>query len=163
MRPTPKAVIAGLLSFGSTTQAFALWDRRPLPNTLLHAPDQQQRPIFDTPGPIAMPLSSPPPSDPNAGGPGPVILSDVMARDKSINIFAGLVRDVASISQRLDDAAQNSTVLAPLNSAMEKMPRKPWEYAREYGALGEQAYEGDEGMEGRRGILDGSSRHILCR
>ena len=45
-----------------------------------------------------------------------VMLSDVMGRDRSINLFASLTRDVASIEQRLEDPSQNSTVLAPLNS-----------------------------------------------
>lgn len=38
-------------------------------------------------------------------------------------------------------------MLAPLNSAVEKLPRKPWEDPREYGALGPNAYEGGEGHE----------------
>lgn len=87
------------------------------------------------------------PTDPPAGGPGTVILSDVMGRDRSINIFAGLVRDVENVARRLDDQSQNSTVLAPLNSAMEKLPRKPWEDPEEYNKLGADAYEGDDGWE----------------
>lgn len=149
MRPVP-TVVAGLLSFGISTQALSIWDRLNrhslrARNDDLHA----QQPIFDTPGPAMPPPSNPStgPSDPNAGGPGTVILSDVMGRDRSINIFAGLVRDVESASKRLDDAGQNSTVLAPLNSAMEKMPRKPWEDAQDYDKLGTDAYEGDEGWE----------------
>ncbi len=78
---------------------------------------------------------------------GPVILSDVMGRDKSVNIFAGFARDAESVSRRLDDPARNSTVLAPLNSAVEALPRKPWEDPRDYGALGSDAYEGDDGFE----------------
>jgi hypothetical protein len=70
-----------------------------------------------------------------------------MGRDRSINIFAGFTRDIASISRRLDDSSQNSTVLAPLNSAIEKLPRKPWEDPQDYGALGASAYEGDDGQE----------------
>lgn len=149
MRSVP-TVIAGLLSFGITTQALSLWDRPDrhalrARNDDLHA----QRPIFNAPGPAMPPSSNPPtgPSDPNAGGPGTVILSDVMGRDRSINIFAGLVRDVESVSKRLDDAGQNSTVLAPLNSAMDKMSRKPWEDAQDYNKLGTGAYEGDEGWQ----------------
>jgi paired amphipathic helix protein Sin3a len=57
------------------------------------------------------------------------------------------VRDIESASRRLEDSSQNTTVLAPLNSAVEKLPRKPWEDPREYGALGPNAYEGGEGHE----------------
>lgn len=38
-------------------------------------------------------------------------------------------------------------MLAPLNSAVEGLPRKPWEDPREYGALGPNAYEGGDGHE----------------
>lgn len=57
------------------------------------------------------------------------------------------VRDIESASRRLDDESQNTTVLAPLNSAIEKLPRKPWEDPRDYGALGPDAYEGGDGHE----------------
>jgi paired amphipathic helix protein Sin3a len=57
------------------------------------------------------------------------------------------VRDIESAARRLEDPSHNTTVLAPLNSAVEKLPRKPWEDPREYGALGPNAYEGGEGHE----------------
>lgn len=57
------------------------------------------------------------------------------------------VRDIESAARRLDDSASNTTVLAPLNSAVESLPRKPWEDPRDYGALGPNAYEGDDGQE----------------
>ena len=57
------------------------------------------------------------------------------------------VRDIESASERLDDSSKNTTVLAPLNSAIEKLPRKPWEDPRDYGALGPNAYEGGDGHE----------------
>lgn len=57
------------------------------------------------------------------------------------------VRDTESASQRLENSAQNTTVLAPLNSAVEKLPRKPWEDPRDYDTLGSNAYEGDDGQE----------------
>lgn len=128
----------------------------------LHA----QRPILDVPGP-AMPPSDPnnpssAPGDPSAGGPGTVILSDVMGRDRSINIFAGLARDVEGVSRRLDDESRNSTVLAPLNSAMEKLPRKPWEDPEEYDKLGADAYEGEEGWErAQRNIRRFVEAHVV--
>lgn len=113
--------------------------------------DEVQRPIMNGPGPALPPGAShgdpSGPPDTPAGGPGTVILSDVMGKDRSINVFASLVRDVDSLSRRLDDSSQNSTVLAPLNSAMDKLPRKPWEDPSDYDKLGVDAYEGDDGRE----------------
>lgn len=121
-------------------------------------PKQQQQ------HPLAMP--PPPPSPPPPAGPaiplqpgdgsdttgpppetGTVILSDVIGRDRSINVFAGFTRDFAPITNRFDDATQNSTVLAPLNSAIEALPRKPWEDPQDYHTLGADAYEGTDGQE----------------
>jgi hypothetical protein len=83
------------------------------------------------------------PTDPR----GPLMISDVMGIERRINIFAGFTRDVESISQRLDDAKRNTTVLAPDNSAMVALPRKPWEDPREYAAMGEAAYDGAAGAD----------------
>lgn len=111
--------------------------------------DAEQKPMdrVGGPGPALPPPKAPSAEAPSSPAPGSVVLSDVMGRDRSINIFAGFTRDIESVSRRLDDAAQNTTVLAPLNSAIEKLPRKPWEDPRDYGALGANAYEGDDGSE----------------
>ncbi|KAK2046869.1 hypothetical protein LZ31DRAFT_492962 [Colletotrichum somersetense] len=93
-----------------------------------------------------MPPSDPPDSQPPQAQDG-VRLSDVMGRDRSINVFAGFTRDIESASRRLDDQACNTTVLAPLNSAVEKLPRKPWEDPKDYQQLGENVYEGDDGRD----------------
>lgn len=77
-----------------------------------------------------------------------VILSDVLGNDRSLNIFAGFTRDFAAISQRFEDSSLNTTILAPLNSAIMGLPRKPWEDPEDYDKLGVDAYEGPEG-EGR--------------
>ncbi|KAK4231183.1 hypothetical protein QBC38DRAFT_467063 [Podospora fimiseda] len=87
------------------------------------------------------------PKGPPSGSGGGVILSDVMGTDRSITLFAGFVRDIESASERLDDPSKNTTVLAPLNSAVEKLPRKPWEDPRDYSALGPNVYEGLDGHE----------------
>ncbi|RPA81363.1 hypothetical protein BJ508DRAFT_414801 [Ascobolus immersus RN42] len=58
---------------------------------------------------------------------GPVLLSDVLPIDRAINIFSGFTRSVDSAHKRLEDPQQNTTVLAPANSAITKLPRKPWE------------------------------------
>jgi hypothetical protein len=97
---------------------------------------------MDPVGP-ALPPSKQSPSPPQGG----VLISDVMGRDRSINIFAGFARDVASISNRLDSSSENSTVLAPVNSAVEKLPRKPWEDPKDYDSLGANAYEGEDGQD----------------
>jgi len=93
-------------------------------------------------------IARPRPEDVKMSGPtGAVMISDVIGRDHVINIFAGFTRDIDTISRRLDDNEQNSTILAPLNSELKKLPRKPWEDPREYGALGQGAYEGDGGED----------------
>ncbi|KAI1441472.1 hypothetical protein F5Y02DRAFT_399597 [Annulohypoxylon stygium] len=107
-----------------------------------------QKPLMDL-GPVVPPDSSRPdesqrPSPPQQGG---VLISDVMGRDRSINIFAGFTRDIGAVSTRLDDGARNSTVLAPRNSAVEALPRKPWEDPRDYDELGANAYEGGDGQD----------------
>ena len=83
-------------------------------------------------------------------GPSPsgLVISDVLGRERSINIFAGFVREIEQVSSRLDDKNKNSTILAPLNSQIEKLPQKPWEDPADYSAMGAQAYEGADG-EGR--------------
>lgn len=107
---------------------------------------QPQRPLAaPNLGPIMPPSNNAPPSTSNPSD--AVILSDVLGRDRSINIFAGFTRDFASISNRLGDHAQNTTVLAPINSAITALPRKPWEDPEDYSALGADAYEGPEGED----------------
>ena len=56
-------------------------------------------------------------------------ISDILPLSRSINIFAQLTRDIASVTTRLSTLAvgSNTTLLAPLNSAMQDLPRKPWE------------------------------------
>ncbi|KAL8700698.1 MAG: hypothetical protein Q9224_000846 [Gallowayella concinna] len=78
---------------------------------------------------------------------GDVIISDVIGNDRVINIFAGFTRDIDSISKRLNDDTQNTTVLAPLNSEIQKLPRKPWEDPKDYNTLGQSAYEGSAGED----------------
>lgn len=99
---------------------------------------------------------------PSAPGAGSVMLSDVMGRDRSINIFAGFTRDIESVSRRLDDSGQNSTVLAPLNSQIEKLPRKPWEDPKDYDAIGAEAYEGQDGQDrAQRNLRRFVEAHII--
>ena len=76
-----------------------------------------------------------------------MIISDVIGIEGSINIFAGFTRDIESVAKRLEDASQNTTVLAPLNSAVTAMPKKPWEDQRDYALMGASAYDGSEGED----------------
>lgn len=133
------------------------------PEDLLPAKSDRgdQRPLenMDPTGPGGFSL---PPFLGGGGGSGTVVLSDVVGKERSINLFAGFTRDVESVSRRLDDKAQNSTVLAPLNSAVEGLPRKPWEDARDYDALGAQAYEGGGGQDrARRNLGRFAEAHVV--
>ncbi|KAH0536753.1 hypothetical protein FGG08_006391 [Glutinoglossum americanum] len=92
----------------------------------------------------------PPPADQEdlpSGSEGPIIISDVIQLDHSINIFAGFTRDIEPVAKRLEDGSRNTTVLAPLNSAVKALPRKPWEDPRDYAALGLDAYTGPGGED----------------
>ena len=84
---------------------------------------RQQSPIMNIPNIIM------PPSKDKEGSSSDAVdglsISDVIGKERVINIFAGFTRDIESISKRLDDNSQNATVLAPLNSALQKLPRKP--------------------------------------
>jgi hypothetical protein len=102
-----------------------------------------QRPFMGSPN-VVLP---PPKDEENSNGAGDVIISDVISRERSINIFAGFTRDIDSISSRLDDYTQNSTVLAPLNSELQKLPQKPWEDPQDYSELGQRAYVGEAGED----------------
>lgn len=91
-----------------------------------------------------------------------VIISDVIGKQRAINVFASFTRDIESISRRLEDNAQNTTVLAPLNSQVEKLPRKPWEDPRDYETLGASAYEGEQGEDrAQRNLRRFVEAHIL--
>ncbi|CAG8974946.1 hypothetical protein HYALB_00007623 [Hymenoscyphus albidus] len=118
----------------------------------LQPPNQQhqQHPMSNPPnlGPAIPPPPSNDPSDTNPppSDSAPIILSDILGSSRKINIFAGFTRDFAPISQRFEDRSLNTTILAPLNSAIMALPRKPWEDPAEYEKLGEQAYEGGDGQ-----------------
>ena len=102
-----------------------------------------QRPFIPWPGAS----SSDETSEPVMPSTDELIISDVIARERSINVFAGFTRDVDPIANRLDDQSKNSTILAPLNSAIQKMDHKPWEDSQEYAAFGSQAYGMGDGEE----------------
>ena len=83
--------------------------------------------------------------DSNSGG--DVIISDVIGKERIIGIFAGFTRNIDTVAKRLDDGSQNTTVLAPTNGELQKLPRKPWEDPEDYEALGQEAYTGASGED----------------
>jgi len=92
-----------------------------------------------------------------------VSISDVIGKTQDIAIFSGLTRDIDTISGRLEDAAQNATVLAPDNSVMRSLKRKPWEDPEDYDNFGASAYEGSKGQDRAQGNLARFvQRHIIA-
>lgn len=65
----------------------------------------------------------------NSDGDGALTISDILPSQRQINIFAQLTRDISSLTSRLESSlpSSNTTLLAPLNSVMQSLPRKPWE------------------------------------
>ena len=84
---------------------------------------QQQEPIMNIPNILVPPSKS---NDGDPAGPDSLSISDVIGKERIINIFAGFTRDIDSISKRLNDGKKNTTVLAPRNSAVQGLPRKPY-------------------------------------
>lgn len=74
-----------------------------------------------------------------------ITLSDVLPQARQINIFAGLTRDIDTVSSRLDSASTNSTLLAPSNGVLQSLPRKPWEDPDPQ--VSAQMFVGDEGQQ----------------
>lgn len=128
---------------------------QPLPLNIEYYPDsnkEEQEDIILSPQNILMP--------PFTGGGGlggndnndnknaNLIVSDLLVKTPKINVFASLTRDFSPIVSRLNDQSQNTTVLAPLNSAINALPRKPWEDPEDYKEFGEaQAYKGQDGQD----------------
>lgn len=103
-------------------------------------------------------FSVPPPSVPdrNPGngrddasrGDGDLIVSDILNKERDINGFASLARQIKPVFTRLNDGSKNATVLAPSNAALQRLPRKPWESPADYEVFGqEDAYVGQQGRE----------------
>ncbi|KAI4101268.1 MAG: hypothetical protein L6R37_005010 [Teloschistes peruensis] len=124
------------------SEAFSLLKREEGNQGKLSPADRQQDPIMNTP----LPGFGGGKQDSSADA-GNLIISDVIGKDRVINIFAGFTRDIDTISKRLDDDTQNTTVLAPLNSEIQKLPRKPWEDPKDYRSFGESAYDGSDGED----------------
>lgn len=74
-------------------------------------------------------------------------ISDVLPRNQQISIFTSFTRDISSISTGFESTIQKFTVLAPEDSEIKNLPRKPWENPGDYSAFGEGAYEGQSGVD----------------
>ncbi|RCI13057.1 hypothetical protein L249_0690 [Ophiocordyceps polyrhachis-furcata BCC 54312] len=94
--------------------------------------------------PPAAPASSDPAPDPD---PKPAPLADLVNSNRSLTTFSSLIRLQSSTSSILASESEATTVLAPLNSALDSLPRKPWEDAADYESLGSTAYEGEQGRQ----------------
>lgn len=92
-----------------------------------------------------------------------LFVSDILAKTRQVSIFASIVRDFAPITDRLSDQQQNTTVLAPLNSAVQALPQKPWEDPADYARYGaEQAYQGSDGEDrARRNLRRFVEAHLV--
>lgn len=141
-----------LFTFLIASSASALWGlSSPLPprQQQLALEHEEHQSIMDKilPG-IVQPQKTASDEDVNSKDSGSPIISDVLPKTKGINIFARLTRDFDPIASRLNDASKNITVLAPRNSAIQALPRKPWENPEDYKKFGEvNAYEGQDGQD----------------
>ncbi|KAG5301024.1 FAS1 domain-containing protein [Histoplasma ohiense] len=72
-------------------------------------------------------------------------ISDILSKTREVNIFSSLTRDIEAVSTRFNNGTESSIVLAPLNSAIHGLPRKPWEDPADYRDFGEAAYTSKEG------------------
>ncbi|KAK7425692.1 hypothetical protein QQZ08_007791 [Neonectria magnoliae] len=127
--------------------------------------------------PQQAPLKAPPPSRPPLNGHLPVMadkndkdgsqasvaIADVLGTHRSLTTFSSFVRLHSSTETLLNNLDANTTVLAPLNSVIEALPRKPWEDPREYNRLGPKAYSGDDGQErARQNLLRFVEEHLVA-
>ena len=87
------------------------------------------------------------------------MLNDIISIDRAISIFSGLTRSVEEVGARLEDESENTTVLAPKNTVITNLPRKPWEdphdeaEASAKGTVSEELYRGESGEDRAAGNL----------
>jgi hypothetical protein len=143
-----QAILASSLLITSSALLVLPFQSKPTPARFA-AHDRQEaimNPGIQLPSKEKEDHHSPPPNS-------DVILSDVIGSQRSINVFASFTRDISSVSSRLDTAGLNTTVLAPTNSALSALPRKPWEDPTDYAKMGAEAYSGKDGEDRAHGNL----------
>ena len=118
-----------LVYFSALTSLSCTASAIQLPSLSLFRQIPIEKPYSDPQSPMSGPGIQLP-ADTNDGkestGGSDVTISDVLPKQRKVNIFAQLTRDVSSVTSRLE-SSDNTTLLAPLNSAMQALPRKPWE------------------------------------
>ncbi|KAK9464393.1 hypothetical protein V1512DRAFT_244266 [Lipomyces arxii] len=80
-------------------------------------------------------------------------MTDALGVDREISIFAGLVRQVEDLMYRLQDPSLDTLVLAPTNTVMQSLKRKPWE--------DEVFVERSSPMDEERRAMENISRFVL--
>jgi hypothetical protein len=144
-----RAILASSLIVTSSALLVLPFQSKPTPARFAN---ERQEAIMN-PG-IQLPTKEGEDSPPSTSPPnGDVILSDVIGSQRSINVFASFTRDISSVSSRLETAGLNTTVLAPINSALSSLPRKPWEDPEDYAKMGAEAYSGKDGEDRAHGNL----------
>lgn len=140
-----RAILASSLIVTSSALLVLPFQSKPTPARF--AANERQEAIMN-PG-IQLPTKEGEDEGPPSSSPpnGDVTLADVIGSQRSINVFASFTRDIASVSSRLESAGLNTTVLAPTNSALSALPRKPWEDPEDYAKLGAEAYSGKDGED----------------
>ena len=125
-------LLASVFSSISLAAAISPLDLvRGSPPSLSHAqplrPAQHQNPM--NPGPVQGGAEPEEPNGSGEAGDNTLSISDILPQTRKINIFASLTRDISGVTGRLDSTKpeDNTTLLVPLNSAMQALPRKPWE------------------------------------
>jgi hypothetical protein len=158
-----KTILASTLV---VTSSAALLVPSKTPLSAVHHNNDQQKAIMNNPG-IQLPAEegsnsgSPPSTNPPPNS--NVILSDVIGSQRSINIFASFTRDISTVESRLNTPGLNTTVLAPSNSALSSLPRKPWEDPEDYAKYGAEAYDSRSGGEDRahRNLRRFTEAHVV--
>ncbi|KAK8928068.1 hypothetical protein H634G_10498 [Metarhizium anisopliae BRIP 53293] len=176
-----KPLVAGLISAAAASAAFNPLAQQQQPimpggDRLPAQPDNKSY-AQETPPPPAIKFktgSSPPPPPPkdqdaheNKYEPQAqpqVSLSDTIGPLRSISSFSSFTRLCESTSSLLADPSARTTVLAPLNSAVDSLPRKPWESPADYRALGSQAYDGTGGQDrANKNLLRFVEAHLVAK
>lgn len=93
-----------------------------------------------------------------------VPLNEILGTHRSLTTFSSLTRLHSSTESLLADLGENTTVLAPLNSAIEALPRKPWEDPHDYETRGAKAYDGGDGQDrARENLRRFVEAHLVTR
>lgn len=95
---------------------------------------------------VLPPIEDKPSPGCDGGGSGDLAVSDILGKERTVNIFASLTRGIEPVGSRLASMDRDTTVLAPLNSVITALPHKPWEDPGDYAKYGQEtAYAGSEG------------------